>query len=155
MAEKRHSYCFPEYFTGSHMAQRHLMVACGSLHPLSVASLSFYSYAFLFLTYSALGVALLIKWSRNECSKIKKQRNKVVSGQKPKIVKKKMFPWRIILIRCALLHAANYPDCRFLFQCRRQSSPSYCCRSLQPLTFPLLTCKDSTDSIQEWAFSDS
>lgn len=66
------------------------MVACGSLHPLSVASLSFYSYAFLFLTYSALGVALLIKWSRKECSKKKKkQRNKAVSGQKPKNVKKK------------------------------------------------------------------
>lgn len=61
MAEKRHSYCFPEYSAGKHMAQSLLMVASGSLHPLYAVSLSFYSYAFLLLTYSALGVALLIK----------------------------------------------------------------------------------------------
>lgn len=80
---------------------------------LAVSSL-FYTYAFLFLTYSALGVALLIKWSRNEWSKIiKKQRNKVVNGQETEFGgwEGDTFPWRIILIRCALLRVANYPDC--------------------------------------------
>lgn len=57
---KWHSCCLPEYSDERHVAQSLLMVASGSLHPLSAIS-SFYSYAFLFLTYSALGVALLIK----------------------------------------------------------------------------------------------
>lgn len=61
MAEKWHSCCLPEYSAGRHVAQSLLMVASGSLHPLSPMSLSFYSYAFLSLTYSALGVGLLIK----------------------------------------------------------------------------------------------